>query len=73
MEYLLDTNACMALINGQPATVRARLHKEVAAGGNKVRIPTEYKAGKDESRKLDDCTITEPVSWRSLKRAMWSS
>jgi tRNA(fMet)-specific endonuclease VapC len=32
MEYLLDTNACMALINGQPATVRARLHKEVAAG-----------------------------------------
>jgi tRNA(fMet)-specific endonuclease VapC len=32
MDYLLDTNACMAVINGQPATVRARLQSEIAAG-----------------------------------------
>jgi tRNA(fMet)-specific endonuclease VapC len=32
MDYLLDTNACIALINGQPATVRARMHKATAAG-----------------------------------------
>ena len=33
MDYLLDTNACIALINGQPATVRARMDKATAAGG----------------------------------------
>jgi tRNA(fMet)-specific endonuclease VapC len=33
MDYLLDTNACIALINGQPATVRARADKASAAGG----------------------------------------
>jgi tRNA(fMet)-specific endonuclease VapC len=32
MDYLLDTNACIALINGHPATVRARLQKVTAAG-----------------------------------------
>lgn len=32
MDYLLDTNACIALINGQPATVRARIQKATAAG-----------------------------------------
>lgn len=31
MDYLLDTNACIALINGHPAAVRSRLHKEAAA------------------------------------------
>ena len=33
MDYLLDTNACIALINGQPAAVRARMEKATAAGG----------------------------------------
>jgi tRNA(fMet)-specific endonuclease VapC len=33
MDYLLDTNACIALINGQPATVRTRMDKATAAGG----------------------------------------
>ncbi len=33
MDYLLDTNACIALINGEPASVRARLRKAAAAGG----------------------------------------
>lgn len=32
MDYLLDTNACIALINGDPAPVRVRLQKATAAG-----------------------------------------
>ena len=32
MTYLLDTNACIALINGKPASVRARLQKAAEAG-----------------------------------------
>ena len=32
MDYLLDTNACIALINGQPTTVRARMQKASAVG-----------------------------------------
>lgn len=32
MNYLLDTNACIALINGKPAPVRVRLEKALAAG-----------------------------------------
>jgi tRNA(fMet)-specific endonuclease VapC len=29
--YLLDTNACIALINGEPASVRRRFHNAIAA------------------------------------------
>lgn len=32
MTYLLDTNACIALINGKPAEVRRRFEAVVAAG-----------------------------------------
>ena len=32
MKYLLDTNVCIALINGRPATVRARFNKDLAKG-----------------------------------------
>ena len=32
MTYLLDTNACIALINGKPALVRARFQKATQAG-----------------------------------------
>ena len=32
MDYLLDTNACIALINNEPASVRKRLQKATAAG-----------------------------------------
>jgi tRNA(fMet)-specific endonuclease VapC len=32
MDYLLDTNACIALINGEPATVRIRMQKAAARG-----------------------------------------
>jgi tRNA(fMet)-specific endonuclease VapC len=34
MDYLLDTNACIALINGDPATVRTRMQKAAAAGAH---------------------------------------
>jgi tRNA(fMet)-specific endonuclease VapC len=30
VRYLLDTNACIALINGQPSSVRVRLRKALA-------------------------------------------
>lgn len=33
MNYLLDTNACIALINGEPAKVRTRFQKEIASEG----------------------------------------
>ena len=32
MTYLLDTNACIALINGSPPPVRARLQRATTAG-----------------------------------------
>ena len=32
MSYLLDTNACIALINNRPATVRQRLEQAVKQG-----------------------------------------
>lgn len=31
MNYLLDTNACIALINGKPPSIRTRLQKALAA------------------------------------------
>jgi len=34
VDYLLDTNACIALINGDPATVRTRLHKATDGGAH---------------------------------------
>jgi tRNA(fMet)-specific endonuclease VapC len=39
VNYLLDMNACIALINGKPAAVRARLAKAVDAGAQ-VLVPT---------------------------------
>ena len=37
MNYLLDTNACIALINGRPPSVRPRFQRAIAAG-DKVHI-----------------------------------
>lgn len=39
MTFLLDTNACIALINGKPASVRMRL-KKALDGGAQVLLPT---------------------------------
>ena len=36
MTYLLDTNACIALINGKPASVRGRFQKAAEAGAEMV-------------------------------------
>jgi tRNA(fMet)-specific endonuclease VapC len=33
VDYLLDTNACIALINEEPTAVRTRMRKATAAGG----------------------------------------
>ena len=33
MNYLLDTNACIALVNGKPPAVRAKFQKATDAGG----------------------------------------
>jgi tRNA(fMet)-specific endonuclease VapC len=33
VDYLLDTNACIALINEEPPAVRGRMQKATAAGG----------------------------------------
>src|SRR5262249_7560256 len=32
LKYLLDTNACIALINGKPSNVRSRFQKAINAG-----------------------------------------
>ena len=37
MSYLLDTNACIALINGAPALVRSRFQK-AADSGTKIHV-----------------------------------
>jgi tRNA(fMet)-specific endonuclease VapC len=37
VRYLLDTNACIAVINGRPRTVRARLH-DVLSRGEEVGV-----------------------------------
>jgi len=34
LNYLLDTNACIALINGTPALVRRRFERAVSGGAN---------------------------------------
>ncbi len=39
MDYLLDTNACIALNKGEPADVRERFHKAVQTGAQ-VWVPT---------------------------------
>jgi tRNA(fMet)-specific endonuclease VapC len=39
VNYLLDTNACIALINGTPASVRVRFTKAIETGAQ-VLVPT---------------------------------
>ena len=39
VNYLLDINACIALINGKPSSVRSRFRRATAEGGN-VYIPS---------------------------------
>ncbi|HZS84857.1 MAG TPA: PIN domain-containing protein [Stellaceae bacterium] len=37
MNYLLDTNACIALIDGKPPSIRAKL-EEALAGGSTIGV-----------------------------------
>jgi tRNA(fMet)-specific endonuclease VapC len=39
LNFLLDTNACIGLINGRPAAVRARFQKAVQAGAS-IYVPS---------------------------------
>ena len=39
MNFLLDTNACIALINGKPESVRTRFQKAIAAGAT-IFVPS---------------------------------
>lgn len=39
MTYLLDTNACIALINGQPISVRLRFQNALSRGAQ-ILVPT---------------------------------
>jgi tRNA(fMet)-specific endonuclease VapC len=39
VNYLLDTNACIALINGKPSSVRSRFRKALVTGGQ-VFVPS---------------------------------
>ena len=58
MTYLLDTNACIATINGRPATVRARFQNAIAAGAQ-VNVSTIaafelwYGVGKSQQEELN--------------------
>jgi tRNA(fMet)-specific endonuclease VapC len=38
VNYVLDTNACIALINGSPASVRGRFQKAIGSGA-KIVVP----------------------------------
>ena len=55
MIYFLDTNACIALINGKPASVRARFQR-IVDGGADVNVSTVaafelwYGVGKSQQR-----------------------
>ena len=71
MTYLLDTNACIALINGKPASVRVRLQK-VLAGGAQVLVSTvvafelwygvEKSAHQEANAKRLETFLAGPVS-----------
>lgn len=39
MDFLLDTNVCIALINGEPASVRSR-YRKVSEAGATIFVPT---------------------------------
>ena len=71
MDYLLDTNACIALINGEPASVRKRLQKANAAGARalvssiaafELWYGVAKSARQDFNRKRLETFLTGPVT-----------
>jgi tRNA(fMet)-specific endonuclease VapC len=71
VDYLLDTNACIALINGEPASVRKRLQKANAAGARalvssiaafELWYGVAKSARQDFNRKRLETFLTGPVT-----------
>jgi tRNA(fMet)-specific endonuclease VapC len=56
LSYLLDTNACIAIINGEPPAVRRRLH-DVLEAGERVAVSStavfELWYGVAKSKQID--------------------
>jgi tRNA(fMet)-specific endonuclease VapC len=70
VDYLLDTNACIALINGHPLAVRAKLQKAAAAGSHVLVSPVALfelwygvakSARQDFNRKRLETFLAGPV------------
>jgi len=62
LTYLLDTNACIALINGKPTKVRARFQRAIAAGAvvnvsTVVAFELWYGVEKSEQREANTARL----------------
>jgi len=66
LSYLLDTNACIALINGKPAAVRNRFQKAIHAG-EQVNVSTvavfELWYGVEKSEQKEENTNRLQTFW----------
>ncbi len=74
--YLLDTNACIALINGQPALIRNRFQKVIAADSvvlvsSVVAFELWYGAAKSSRRAANEELLQKffagPVRWLAFE------
>ena len=54
MSYLLDTNACIAIINGRPQGVRRRLQAALTRG-EPVEIRTDAFEARALQHEIDHC------------------
>jgi tRNA(fMet)-specific endonuclease VapC len=70
VDYLLDTNACIALINGHPSTVRNRLQKAAASGARilvsctavcELSYVVAKSAKQDFNRRRLDAFLSGPI------------
>lgn len=70
--YLLDTNACVALINGTPPEVRKRFERAAAGGGlvllsSVVSFELWYGVGKSVRKELNtqrlETFLAGPLEW----------
>ena len=70
--YLLDTNACVALINGTPAEVRKRFERAAAGDGlvllsSVVSFELWYRVGKSVRKELNtqrlETFLAGPLEW----------
>ena len=76
MNYLLDTNACIALINGKPAPVRTRFAKAVDSG-SEVCISSivsfelwygVYRGSQpDSNRRRLQTFLSGPIGWLAFE------